>query len=138
MMTPSEILAEARRTGTRRLNFIAEDYSKLMVTLPTQPHDQFSVTTGLVEETIDMLGLHRSAMVPAVPEKWSHGQKVNASRNPAWSIEHDQLAGDPLLHLRCPKFGWRHFILDKDKARALGEALIALADAPAPPIAGRA
>ena len=95
--------------------------------------------TEAVEAALQMFGLARAEMLPAVPAEWPRGQMVRGVfRDPAFDMEADQLAGDPLLHIRHQRFGWLHFIITKAEARKLGEALIAQADAPPPSAAGSA
>jgi hypothetical protein len=59
-------------------------------------------------------------------------------RDPAFELEADQLAGDSLLHIRHPHFGWLHFIFSKAEAKKLGGLLLAQSAKPAPEVSGRA
>lgn len=96
-------------------------------------------TPAQVDAALALLGAARVKMLPAYPATWERGQMVrDVHRNPVWLQETDQLAGDVLLHLRDPRFGWLHFIFSKDEARKLGAEMIAWADRPAPGAAGSA
>jgi hypothetical protein len=127
---------------------ITEDLGTLALVLPADHTKRFvhngrdvvgfSVSTLFLEQILAELSAARRQMLPSITERWPAGTTVTADRDPKWSIEHDQLAGDPLLHLRDPRFGWAHYILTKDQARKLGHALIAQADAPAPGASGSA
>lgn len=101
-----------------------------------QPY-ALTMTTGAVEEVIANYGAARTAMLPPVAEAWTPSTTVEATRDPAWLIETDAFAGDVLVHVRDVRFGWLHYIFTKDRARALGAALVQKADTPAP-VAGRA
>jgi hypothetical protein len=136
-MDMSKILADAERTGATHFE-ILPNLGELLVTLPMKPAQQFTVTAAKLDELFHTLGVLRSGMIPFHSETWERGSEVTSLRDPTWSLENDQLAGDPLLHLRSEWFGWLHFILDKEEARKLGEALIALSNATAPPAAGSA
>jgi hypothetical protein len=105
---------------------------------PEAPDAVLAFTTGGVDEHIQHLGLTRAGMVPSISSIWERGQRVDCYRNPVTVVEADQLARDAILHLRDERFGWLHFIFSKDEARKLGAALIAQADRPSPPAAGRA
>ena len=48
----------------------------------------------------------------------------------------NMMTGDALIHVRDEWFGWLHYTFTREAAREFG--LIAFADAPDPPIAGRA
>ena len=96
------------------------------------------MTTASVDATLALLGTARAKMLPAYPAAWERGQTVCADRNPVWVQETDRLAGDVLLHLRDPRFGWQHYIFTKDDARKLGAEMIAWADRPTPDAAGSA
>ncbi len=97
------------------------------------PASPVQLSAERVETMLNALGLARSGMLPEIPETWISAM-VRAQRDPKCSVEADALAGDALLHLRDRHFGWRHYVLTKDEARKLGQALIAQADA-APPAA---
>ena len=96
------------------------------------------MTTAEVDASLALMGEARAKMLPAYPATWQRYQAVRAHRNPAWMQETDQLAGDALLHLRDPLFGWRHYIFTKDEARKIGAEMVAWADRPAPNAAGSA
>jgi hypothetical protein len=98
----------------------------------------YSVSLDDLERMIAVYGTARAELLPAVIAQWAPGQMVTAHRDPSWSIERDQLAGDPLLHIRHEGFGWLHFIMNRDDARRIGQSLIAFADAPSPDASGRA
>lgn len=89
------------------------------------------------EIVINELALWRSEMLPDIPAKWE-SKTVLAHRDVAWSLETDSLAGDSLLHLRHPHFGWLHFIFSKSEAKRIGELLLAQANAEPPEAKGSA
>jgi hypothetical protein len=53
---------------------------------------------------------------------------VNAVLDPRWYSEPDALLGESLLHIRDPRFGWLHYALPRESARALGILLVHQAD----------
>jgi hypothetical protein len=92
-----------------------------------------------LESYIAAFGDARSKILPAVAENWKRGERVvYATKIPAPMLEMNMMTGDALIHVRDEWFGWLHYTFTREAAREFGQALIALADAPAPPIAGRA
>jgi hypothetical protein len=116
---------------------VASNRREAVLRLPGKPPVGMSLEE--VEAVLSKLGIMRGNMVPEVAATWRPGQLTkNVYRNPAWSIETDVLTGDAVLHLRDLRFGWLHYIFTRNEARKLGQALLAIADAPAPAMSGRA
>lgn len=122
--------------GTMELN---EGRNVLTLIWPgAEPKTIVSMPTERVDETIKQLAFWRSAMLPEIPQAWTPGTIETFHRDPKMILETDQLAGDALLHVRHPHFGWLHFILSKSEARKIGDALLAQANAEPPAAKGRA
>lgn len=94
--------------------------------------------TLALDELLHNLGVARTAMKPAVSPEWIIGQPVKCFRNPAWFIEIEQLAGDAVLHLRDDRYGWLHYVIDKEEAAKLAVFFAAVAATPTPETAGSA
>jgi hypothetical protein len=117
---------------------VAPSRNVVVVQHPTPPPPVYTLDLAAVENLLTVLGLMRTGLLPEVPAAWQPGTGVRAYRNPSWSIEVDQLAGDPLLHLRDLRFGWLHYVLDRAEARRLAHELLARCETEAPTMAGRA
>lgn len=97
------------------------------------------MTTAEVDSSLLHLAAARSALLPEIPQTWEGGKVTeNVMRDPAWRLETDRLAGDSLLHLRHPHFGWVHFIFSKAEAKGIGQLLVAQGTAPPPKASGTA
>lgn len=83
-----------------------------------------------LEAQIRDLALFRSNILEPVPEDLDPDTDIEVQRSPAWRIPdvHSGPKQDVMLALRHTGFGWLAFMLEPDRARALGEALIANAD----------
>jgi hypothetical protein len=110
----------------------------VMLTYAKAPAAVCIKSTAVVESDIAVLGLARTRLLPAVPESWPGGRVAGCYRDPAYSIEHDALAGDVLIHLRDERFGWLHYIVTRDRALDFANRILAQLDAPPPPMAGQA
>ena len=110
----------------------------VMLTYAKAPAAVCIKSTAVVQSDIAVLGLARTRLLPAVPESWPGGLVAGCYRDPAYSIEHDALAGDVLIHLRDERFGWLHYIVTRDRALDFANRILAQLDAPPPPMAGQA
>jgi hypothetical protein len=76
------------------------------------------MNTSMVDETIEKLCFVRRAMLPEIPATWLAGRQepITALRDLPFTLETDSLNGDPLLHIKHPRFGWLHFIFSRGVA----------------------
>ena len=107
---------------------LEEDRQTITVTFPTDPVVQLKLTTARVDALFKILGLLREHMVPAIQGQFAMGQKVEAILDPVWATEPDALAGDSLLHIRDPRYGWLHYLIPSVEAHKLGDLLRAQAE----------
>jgi hypothetical protein len=117
---------------------VTTDHSRLVVEVTHVPPTVMWTTADEVDSFLQKLGDLRGRLLPEPPMDWSSQQPFTAQRDPLVLVERDGFAGDPVLHIRHPHFGWKHFIFSKADAKRLAELLIAQADKPDPPAAGRA
>ncbi|MEK1871575.1 MAG: hypothetical protein AAAC50_03980, partial [Rhizobium altiplani] len=103
-------------------------FKTLTITFPTDPPVAFVLDTDSVSKLIEGAGQIRAEMPPPHDETWEGGQMVDAVLDPRWYSEADALLGEPLLHIRDPRYGWLHYALPRESARALGTLLILQAD----------
>lgn len=108
---------------------LGEDRQTAALTLPANPPVTIKMNVVAVEEMMKILGNLRSAMLPEIPTALTPGQTVRAIKNPAWVTEPDAMIGDPILHVRDPRFGWLHYLIPRRHARKLGSLLQRQADA---------
>jgi hypothetical protein len=109
---------------------LEDDYQTVTVTFPTDPIVQLKLNVGDVENMLKELGRFRGFMKPEIAPQFPMGQKVEAVPDPAWVTEPDLLAGNSLLHLRDPRYGWLHYLLPREGAEKLAGFLQKQADAP--------
>lgn len=102
------------------------------------PPQTSMMTTSEVDETLVAFGRCRAVMLPAYPDTWPRDQAVECDRDPKFDFANDHLAGDVLFRIRDERFGWRHYIITKDKAAEIGAMFSCLANAPAPSTSGSA
>ncbi|MDP9807677.1 hypothetical protein J2W42_000515 [Rhizobium tibeticum] len=105
-----------------------DEFKTLTITFPTDPPVAFVLDATSVSNLIEGAGQIRAEMPPPHDENWEGGQMVDAVLDPRWYSESDALLGDSLLHIRDPRFGWLHYALTRESARALGTLLILQAD----------
>jgi hypothetical protein len=122
---------------------IAPDRKSLIMTFPSDPPICVRMDLAAVELTLETLGLLRTGMVPEVPQEWAKpdNEPVSARRisEPGHIIaRRDALAGDIIVQVRDPRFGWLVYIINKGVARAVAERIIAECNMPAPAMSGRA
>lgn len=84
---------------------------------------ELKLDTETVESLIQALGGKRSLMLPKVPRE-STGCDPIAAENPRWAITSSTQAGQTVIRLRDPRYGWISFAFDPDQLRGLIEALI--------------
>ncbi|MDQ0559955.1 hypothetical protein QO004_001737 [Rhizobium mesoamericanum] len=101
-----------------------DELKTLSITFPTDPPVAFMLDAEAVSKLIDRVGQIRAEMLPSYQESWKGGQMVNAVLDPHWYSEPDALLGESLLHIRDPRFGWLHYALPRESARALGTLLL--------------
>ena len=63
-------------------------------------------------------------MQPEVSATWAAGQLFRAIPDTRWSTEPEIMEGNSVLHVRDPRFVWLHYMIPRNEARKLGEALI--------------
>lgn len=115
------------------------DLRSVTITFPTDPVVTFVMTTEVLDELLANLGVFRSQMEPEVPREFALGQRVPAVAGPAWATEPDIMAGETLLHLRDPRFGWLHFLISRWDAKSIADIFLAqAAHTPAVPPSGKA
>lgn len=114
---------------------LEDDRKTVTITFPSDPVVQLHYDLAAIEEMIENLGMMRNAMLPEVAREYPPGQRVAAVPDPIWRTEPDIMAGDSLLHIRDPRYGWLHYLIPREEARKLSEFLQAQADNPplAPP-----
>jgi hypothetical protein len=116
-----------------------DDLRSVTITFPTDPVVTFVMTTEVLDELLTNLGVFRSQMEPEIPRDFALGQRVAAVTGPAWATEPDMMAGDTLLHMRDPRFGWLHFLISRVDAKTIADIFLAqAATPPATPPSGKA
>ena len=78
-----------------------------------------------LDALIHDLGVLRGAMTEPVTPSLDPHARVDFVRDPAWLVPdaHSGPGGTTLLTLRHPGFGWLGFLLEWERARAIGAAL---------------
>jgi len=107
-----------------------DDLKTITLTFPTDPPVALQLEVSGVEDILKNLGEFRAAMTPEVQKTFAMGQKVGAIPDPAWVTEPDLLAGDSLVHIRDPRYGWLHYLIPREEARKLATLLQNQVDAP--------
>jgi hypothetical protein len=111
---------------------LEDDGKSLAISFPVVPPVTLHLSTEEVESFVNNLSLCRSVMQPPHPADWAPGQQVAAIPDPRWYVEAEALHGNSLLHIRDPRYGWLHYVLPREEARALGTYLVTQANAPPP------
>lgn len=111
---------------------LGDDLKTVTVSFPTTPPIALKLNLADVEDILRNLGEFRAVMKPEIPKSYAMGQTVRALPNPAWVTEPDALAGDSLLHLRDPRYGWLHYLIPREEARNLARYLQTQVDSPSP------
>ncbi|EPE94980.1 hypothetical protein [Rhizobium grahamii] len=101
-----------------------EELSTLTITFPTDPPVALVLDAEAVSELIEGAGQVRAKMRTPHSEDWQGGQMVDAVLDPRWHSEPDVLLEESLLHIRDPRFGWLHYALPRESAKALGKLLL--------------
>lgn len=117
---------------------LSDDKSAVILTIPTDPPTIFKMDAKGVDEMLAGLGMLRSCMEPAYPADFSLGQVVHAVPDPRWVTEPDAIAGNTIIHLRDPRFGWLHYLIPREVAAALATYLQAQVAQPLAPGPGQA
>jgi hypothetical protein len=111
----------------------------VLVRHPVPPPATYKMDLAGVESFLKILGDCRAGLLPSVAESWQAGTRLEGvSRNPRFMIETESLAGDVIFHWRDVRFGWRHYVMNRDEARRLAEEILRRCDQPPPPTAGTA
>lgn len=100
------------------------------VTFPTDPPISLKLDATEVDVLLSNLGDFRALMQPEHHRISPVGQTVQAIPDPMWYTQPDAMAGNPLLHIRDPRYGWLHYMIPRDEARKLAGFLQTQADAP--------
>jgi len=108
-----------------------DDLKTVTLTLPTDPPAALQIDVPGIEDILKNLGDFRGAMKPEVPKTFAMGQKVEAVPDPVWVTEPDLMAGDSLIHIRDPRYGWLHYLIPREEARKLATFLQKQVDSPA-------
>ena len=106
------------------------DRQTITVTLLTGPRVVLKLDAAQVDEMMENLGHLRAVMQPDHAPNCAPGQKVISVRNPRWLAEPDMMQGGSLLHLRDPRFGWRHYLFPREEATKLARVLRNQVEAP--------
>jgi len=110
-----------------------QENNVLSLKFTDHPKTTHRLEAAQVDEMIANLGSYRMKMEPKPTSDWKPGSKVDrAITDPRWYVEPEMMQGDILLHIRDLRFDWLHYILPRESARKLAEALISVADAPPP------
>lgn len=118
---------------------IAQDLTTIDIKFQGAPDEDWYVTTfkaRALEDLLGYLGAARTGLKPPVSPEWALGQNVKCFRNPVWSFELEPLAGDLVLHLRDERFGWLHYVIDKDECGKFAGIFAAVACAAPPKMQG--
>ena len=109
---------------------LEDDLKTVTVTFPSDPPVALKLDADEVDDTLRNLGEFRASMDPPIPEDHPLGQKTGAIPDPKWVTEPEIMAGNSLLHIRDPRFGWLHYLLPRVEARKLAEFLLNQTDQP--------
>ena len=111
---------------------LEEDRKKVTINLATDPPVSLELETAAVDELLRSLGSLRAHMTPEHGYDDPRGKKTEgAIINPRWAVETELMNRDILLHIRDPRFGTLSFLLPRDIARQMGQALLDLSEGPA-------
>ncbi len=111
---------------------LEDDLNTITITFPSDPPVAIVADAAQTDSLLNNLGEFRAAMMPPIPPTYTTGQVVKVVVDPAWATEHDVIQGNPILHIRDPKFGWLSYMIPKHEAIKLGKSLIGLANTPPP------
>jgi hypothetical protein len=118
---------------------LEDDRQNISVTFPTDPPVELRLDAAGINDLLHGVGGLRAVMLPEHSYDDPRGQKLtNVVPDPRWSTEHDLLLGNILIHLRDPRFGTLSYLLNRDEARALGQSLVDLSNAPQDSPSGKA
>lgn len=108
----SELKLSINPDGTAKLDFSGDPIESLSA-------DDLSVM-------IASLGNLRDQMKPGHPERYvpPTGQPVNVILDPAWYISNDWLSGNPVIHIRDPRFGWLGYLIPTSEALKAADLLV--------------
>ena len=101
-----------------------QELSTLTISFPTDPPVALVLDAAAVSELIEGAGQVRAKMATPHSEDWQAGQMVDAVLDPRWYSEPDALLEESLLHIRDPRYGWLHYALPRQSAKALGKLLL--------------
>ena len=108
---------------------LGNDGQSVTIRFPGQPDIEWRLSASAADTLVKRIGDLRARTKPEVASQFQAGQKVDRGvRNPRWILEREALTGDPLLHLRDPRFGWLHYLIPVAEARRLGDGLRAQAN----------
>jgi hypothetical protein len=105
-----------------------DDRQTVTVTFPSDPPAVLKLSAAGVDSLLHGLGGLRTLMQPQPAPDFATGQQFTAVPDPSFVTEVDGLQGNPVIHLRDPRFGWLHYMLPKERARSLGVSLAMQAD----------
>ena len=96
-----------------------EDLKTVTITFPSTPPVAIKMDADGAARMMQDLGEFRARMKPEIPSTYQTGQKCEAVPYPAWRSEPELMQGNSVLHIRDPRFGWRHYIFSKEDVQKL-------------------
>ena len=109
---------------------LEDDLTSVAVSFPTTPPLTLNLDANEVDSLLHKLGDLRARLVPEVEADWYPGGMLEVVCDPRLKAASELMEGNPLLHIRDPRFGWLHYMIPREDARRLGQYLIEHADAP--------
>ncbi len=98
---------------------VSADHRSVALTLPGNPPAKLMLDAAGVEDLLAALGQIRLGLSPEVPRGLVDGQTINVFPNPFWIMAPARTAGDAMLHLRDPRYGWLHYQIPKSESSKL-------------------
>jgi hypothetical protein len=96
-----------------------EDRKWVTLKLSSDPHVSVKLDVTRLAQLQETLGAIREKIVPEVSRTLPQGDKIKSLANPFWVISSGEGAGDLLLHLRDPRYGWLHYLVPKSEGAKL-------------------
>jgi hypothetical protein len=85
---------------------------------------------GEIDGLLKNLSELRAMMQPPHPFDFTKNADINFIVDPRWEYGHEPSLGQSVLRIRDPRFGWLHYVISRDTARKLADALIGAGDPP--------
>src|SRR5262249_23027629 len=107
---------------------LGNDGRSLTIRLPGDPAVEWRLSAAATDTLLESLGRLRARLKPEVVSQFRRGHKGDSGvEDPRWVLEREALRGDPLLHIRDPRFGWLHYLIPAAEALRLSDGLRAQA-----------